>query len=136
MILGITGSRVGITAAQEAVFKQLWRTLEPSELHHGDCIGADEAVHNLSFVQAMGNIILHPCTIEKYRAYCASHQVFPLLPPLDRNKVIVDTSDIMIAFPNENTPVLRSGTWATIRECYKSETPVYIIFPNGEFVKR
>jgi len=50
---------------------------------------------------------------------------------LARNKDIVAETEFLIATPKEYTEILRSGTWATIREAFRQNKKVAIIFPNG-----
>jgi hypothetical protein len=40
-IVGVTGTREGITVWQEAVVTRLLQEMPYLELHHGDCVGAD-----------------------------------------------------------------------------------------------
>ena len=48
---------------------------------------------------------------------------------LDRNKDIVNNCDLLIAAPKENTEVLRSGTWSTVRYAKQLGVTVVIIEP-------
>jgi len=101
-----------------------------SEGHHGDCIGADRDFDGLC---GMYGIVrhAHPGTGKgDKRAYCPAEVVHDPLPYLDRNKVIVQYADILIACP-QGPERLRSGTWSTVRYARKVETPVILIWPNG-----
>ena len=64
-----------------------------------------------------------------------SDQTLPPKDYLDRNHDIVDQTDLLIATPKENTEVLRSGTWATIRYAKKINKPTWIIETNGNIWK-
>lgn len=141
MKIGFTGAQVGMTKAQKVEFQEIIQSLPQkiSEFHHGDCIGADADAHNIicelrekdkKFAPV---IHVHPPIKTNKRAFCK-------LGPLDiewiseeyleRNHLIVDASDILIATPKEYYEVLRSGTWATIRYARNYKTHI-IIYPDG-----
>ena len=48
-------------------------------------------------------------------SFCKGDIILKPKKYLDRNKSIVDKTDILIAFPSTNEEVIRSGTWSTIR---------------------
>jgi len=50
---------------------------------------------------------------------------------LERNRYIVDLTDMLIATPNTEYMVLRSGTWSTIRYAIKTKKEVITIYPSG-----
>ena len=55
------------------------------------------------------------------------------LPYLERNRKIVDNSDMLLAAPaGPEAEHLRSGTWSTIRYAIKMGKRVFIILPDGE----
>ena len=103
-----------------------------NEFHHGDCIGADEIAWILANYAGY-HTLAHPCDIAEKRAFTNSDTIFSTLPPLARNRTIVDVSDLVVATPGEEEEVLRSGTWATIRYAKKQNRPLIIIFPSGKF---
>jgi outer membrane protein insertion porin family len=51
--------------------------------------------------------------------------------PLDRNRAIVDSCDVLIACP-KGPEEQRSGTWATVRYARKQKKRIVIIWPDGE----
>jgi hypothetical protein len=97
-------------------------------LRHGDCIGVDEQAHYIA-VELGYKIIIHPPENPIKRAFCKDSITLAPLPYLDRNKQIVNNSDIIIAVPKENSQVLRSGTWSTVRFAQKQGKRIYIIYP-------
>jgi len=133
MIVGFTGTRAGMTEAQKKVVARLLEEHKPSEVHHGDCIGADAQFHQIA-----GNIPIvgHPASeVGEQRAFCLNFsRIHESKPPLERNRDIVTASDIMIATPKESREVLRSGTWATIRYAFKANKQIYIILPDGTLI--
>lgn len=137
MIIGMTGTRRGLTIQQKYAVKTLFKELyNLKEFHHGDCVGADEQVaafikNNYPSVEIIG----HPPLKNTLRAYFPSTKNLPLKDYIERNHDIVNYSDLMLGFPGEMHEVLRSGTWATIRYSKKIERPLIIVFPNGDIVR-
>ena len=128
-VIGFTGSRRGITDAQAGILRVL--LVNVYEFHHGDCVGADEAAHDIARESGCCRIVGHPCKYEGMRAFTACDEVLPPKAPLQRNHDIVDVAERMVACPNTESEVWRSGTWATIRYAKKQHRPLVIVFPNG-----
>lgn len=132
MRVGFTGTRRGLTERQEAGVLLLLAHLGASELHHGDCVGADAYAHALALEKGI-RVILHPPTDPRERAFCCGATItLPALPYLERNRKIVDMTEILIATPAEQTgEALRSGTWATVRYARKQGRRIYVVRPDG-----
>jgi hypothetical protein len=113
-----------------------------SVFHHGDCLGADEKGAELAKLVGY-YIVSHPPEDEKYRAFADSHEEWKEKPYLERNRDIVDNSDIIISVPrkvvtlkeilNCKNGTLRGGTYYTTRYALKSKKDVIMILPNGYF---
>lgn len=161
MIFGFTGTRRGLTDPQLSAFWSLLHGHMPSELHHGDCKGADKRAH-LAFVDYVfdhereGTVAIHPPTDPKSRAYCGHPEApypkgpykqvlvqytddvtlhvvwYPEKPYLDRNKDIVDACDLLVACPAEAVEQQRGGTWSTVRYARRVGRDVALILPDGE----
>lgn len=59
--IGFTGTQEGMTIGQARTLYRYLRNMECEELHHGDCLGADEAAHYIA--RSLGcRVILHPPT--------------------------------------------------------------------------
>jgi hypothetical protein len=131
MIIGFTGTREGMTNPQAKSFVE-W--LEPLNgnfvLHHGDCVGAD-ADAAFWTVELGGELVIHPPSDPRLRAFTDDGTVRPAKPYLDRNRDIVDACDRLIAAPKETDWQDRGGTWYTIRYADKAGKPVTIIWPDG-----
>jgi len=56
-------------------------------------------------------------------------------PYLDRNQDIVDGADILIAAPNEDKEIVRSGTWSTVRYARKSKKKIILVLRSGEVIE-
>jgi hypothetical protein len=108
------------------------KTIEPEfEFHHGDCIGADVEAHEIARGIGCGHIISHPSTLAHMRGYMVADRAAQPLPPLDRNRVIVSETDLLVAAPADFIEQRRSGTWATVRYARAMQRPALIVFISG-----
>jgi len=120
-----------MTANQKKKLKRLLERKKPTEVHHGDCVGADKEFHDISYGLKIP-IVIHPPSKNGKRAFCTDAEcVHETKPFIDRNHDIVDACVVLFATPNSETEVLRSGTWATVRYAKKMRKRVIIIYPNG-----
>jgi len=105
--------------------------LHVTAFHHGDCIGADTQA--LRLVRELFPVcVIHgwpQSLIPSKVSYNFCHIRHASMHPLDRNKRIVDASDLLIAAPKTETEQLRSGTWATVRYAKYRKKNVHILFP-------
>ena len=139
--VGFTGTQRGLTDEQKAALDRLFHELgqDAVEIHHGDCVGADEEAHDLADNHAF-DIVRHPPDKDDKRAFCTGGEERDPKPYLDRNKDIVDETDMLIACPNGEERV-RSGTWSTVRYARKRSsidgirTRICIITTSGELKK-
>ena len=136
-IVGFTGTRKGMTAAQLATLKALLlnvfvvssRSRGSVELHHGDCLGADESAYLAA--KALGyRTVAHPPTSSALRAFTRSDVVLPKKPYLTRNLAIVKASHRLVACP-DGDEVQRSGTWQTVRAARREGVAITVIYPCG-----
>lgn len=133
MIVGFTGTRLGMTLKQIEAFIKLIKEINMKEFHHGDCIGSDQSAHIIvKDVHKSTKIVLHPPQSQTYRAYCEADMEFKALPYLDRNRDIVRISDILIAATSSKKEKLDSGVWSTIRYARRLKKPIYIVNPDGK----
>ena len=132
MIVGFTGTQKGMTEEQRKVLDSLLMTEEATEVHHGDCVGADAELHDVAINRGL-NVVIHPPIREAKRAFCKDALLVTQQKSyLDRNKDIVDAAEVLIATPKEYTPQIRSGTWMTIRYAIQQQKRVIIIYPDGD----
>ncbi len=131
MKIGFTGTQRGMTDFQYLNVKLFIQKNSEniSEAHHGDCVGADSEFHDIVQTYNLYTSI-HPPINPSKRAFRKGNIIFPEKEYLDRNHDIVNSVDLMIATPGEETEILRSGTWATIRYAKKNNKPIVIIYPN------
>jgi hypothetical protein len=123
-----------MTHQQKIGIRELMMELAPAEAHHGDCKGADATFHRFCKLFSC-YIVGHP-GVDRHgfaltRAYCDVDESLPPLPYLERDKVIVEVSKILIATPRMMIEEVRSGTWATVRLARKRNRTIHIVYPDG-----
>jgi hypothetical protein len=150
MKIGFTGTRAGMNDRQRELVKAVldslaWaathgplRLKERPEFYHGGADGADEEADAEACL--LGYVItVHPCpgvtadevTGTNGRGTFNGHEVAwrEVLPPLVRNRNIVDECDLLIAAPKRRAEERRSGTWATVRYARKVGRPTLMVWP-------
>ena len=129
MKIGFTGTQQGMSPAQAAQLRDSIQAFINqghviNEFHHGDCVGADAEAHEIAREFEGIEIVVHPPTIPHKQAFCHGDRTMVNKPYLQRNRCIVDSVEVLIAAPKTDTPIMRSGTWATVRYALKRNTPV------------
>lgn len=130
MKLGFTGTREGMTEAQRREVAELLQTLNPSEVHHGDCVGADAEVDLAAVLFTSARRVIHPPESPTLRAWCLSEDMREPKPYLARNRDIVNETDSILAAP-KGKQYRAAGTWFTIGYAKKQGKPVTIVYPDG-----
>ena len=134
-IISFTGSQHGMTVAQQEQLYSFLSVFDSTEVHHGDCWGADELFNRACLQLDRFYISAHPGVdkngLSPKRAYCTVHNILPEQPYLKRNRTMVDLANVLIAAPMSMVEQRRSGTWSTIRYAIDTETNVVLIFPDG-----
>ena len=133
-VLGFTGTRDGMTDAQELMVWECLKRWRPTKLRHGDCRGADAQAHMLAIREGVYTIV-HPPLDERWRAFCVADEVLEPRAYIQRDHDIVEESLALLAAPRTATEELRSGTWATIRYAWQRHRPVVIVGPDGRIVE-
>jgi hypothetical protein len=132
--LGFTGTETSMTQQQGSrVIAWVTSYSHYNDVvgHHGDCVGSDEAFHDLCIGMHI-RVRIHPPLNPKKRAFCQGAElVYPAKPYLKRDEDIARTTRILLATPREMAEVLRSGTWATIRAARRLGRDVVIFLPDG-----
>lgn len=144
MIIGFTGTQSGMSQFQKDTLREILEIEKCTEFVHGDCYGADKQANDIA--ATCGLVTIFPPDNPKKRAWCfnPNHdtknwqwhlhtlqylntpQVINVrwwtpLPYMERNQLIVNHPEILIACPKEIEHTLRSGTWATIRMGWKKQ---------------
>lgn len=129
--VGTTGTRLGMSQPQALWLRDYLEHNVSNVLHHGDCVGSDNQVAT-AFSQKDTYIIAHPGSSLTYRAQCIFNDlVLPWTDNLIRNRLIVNKSDILLAFPGTEQEIPQSGTWHTIRYAKKQNLLIRIVTPSG-----
>lgn len=135
MIVGFTGTRLGMTKEQKLTVEDLLifsiSLGGENTFFHGDCVGADFDAHQIA--HRLGyRVHIYPGKEvgSPLRANCVG-TVHRVLPPLERNRVIVDLCELLLVTPRGMAEESRSGTWATIRYARTKDKPIRIVFPDG-----
>lgn len=135
--IAFTASRSGLTPEQRQFLEKILPGFynQPVVWHLGDCVGGDVEIAQLlhRYKGLVWVLYAHPCDLTAQRAYFDKYDLEdPALPPLKRNRVMVDLSTNLYAFPSSFHEVQRSGTWATIRYAYRRGKMTTIINPDGQ----
>jgi hypothetical protein len=130
MKVGITGTRNSINEKQIKEVVDFLKTLPPgSELHHGDCLGADHAV--AKFASHLGiKTVCHPPDRDELRAYHESTETRDPRSYLARNRNIVSEVELLMVVPMQDEWQPRGGTWYTHDYAKKKNVPVKLFLPN------
>lgn len=130
-MIGITGTREGMTPAQIKAFISALRWFGSWQMVHGDCVGADRDAWAIA--EALGlETVAYPSTADpQWHANTPSDTRHERRPSLDRNRAIVDDCDVLYAFPKDMTEAASGGTWYTIRYARKVGRHLFIFWPDG-----
>lgn len=142
LFVGITGTREGITQKQLSTLTNVYNWINDNVgvfiIIHGDCVGADDKANDVFLkLFPQRKFILFPPKNRMLRAH--SNIKFPEnvilmdeMEYLERNKQIVDISDILIVLPKEEkNEGIKSGTWFTVRYARIQKQTIIIIRPSG-----
>lgn len=131
MKVGITGTRDAVTDKQVMEIVRFLKSLpEGSELHHGDCVGADFQVAVIASHFKI-RTICHPPTKIDLRAFHKSDEIRPENSYLARNRAIVDEVDMLMVVPKQMMWQPQGGTWYTHDYAKKKNKPVQIFWPHA-----
>lgn len=136
MRMGFTGTRRGMTGGQKKALVALLEEWKIEEIHHGDCVGADDETANLANeVRPRPRIVCHPPKDESLRAFNPwSDETKPALTHFARNRAIVDATDFLVAAPFEAEHQSHGGTWYTFDYARKKGKRVLVLTPDGTLV--
>ncbi len=137
--VGFTGTRKGMGLLRKQVVFSLLQELNPSQAHHGLCKGSDTEFHEL--VRQLDSsiwIVGHPPIKKGTYVDSLCDERWEEKDYIARDKDIVDCCDVLIATPETEHEVLRSGTWTTVRYARKQLKlekakckKILIVAPNG-----
>jgi len=127
MIAGFTGTQSTMSTDQFDRLVKLCKDYKITELHHGDCVGADAVAHDIAESLNIRTVI-HPPIKPFKRAFKKGDMILPMKDYLVRNRDIVNASEILFACP-KGPEELRSGTWSTVRYARRVKKPIEIVMP-------
>lgn len=141
MIVAFTGTRNGLTPAQERTLAVLLTNLKPGIFFHGGCRGADlhaEVVclrcdHVMTIRcfpgddKQLQNALKRKTNVDKH--HNLQYSIWSPQPYLVRNRDMVDQADLLIAAPSSLVEERSSGTWSTVRYARKVGKPVVVLDP-------
>lgn len=131
MKVGITGTRSGMTAEQKFLVQGFLASVQGTELHHGDCVGADAEVAIMA--QELGyRIVCHPPEKADLRAWVPADEMRDAFSYFRRNRNIVDECDVLLVVPYQNSHQTEGGTWYTFDYAIKKSVRTEIIWPGTD----
>jgi hypothetical protein len=130
MKIGVTGTREGANDRQlEAIITFMESLGSGHELHHGDCSGVDVEVAQVA--KELGwRIVCHPPKTTETQGYFGGDEIRQPLGYLQRDRNIVDETEMLIVVPLQNQWQSRGGTWYTHDYAVKKGKPVNIFYPG------
>jgi len=132
MKIGFTGTRDKINKIQKKNLYDILFSIKNNveSAHHGDCIGADTEFHNVCSELGI-NIVIHPPVKKELRAFNKSNDIRIEKSYFERNRDIVNETDILIAIPKTDFET-QGGTWYTINYAKKLNKKIVILYPSGD----
>lgn len=132
MKLGFTGTRRGMTPAQREAFRKMVLDLQPTEFHHGDCVGADAEAHDcVAELVPSCKRVVHPPVAHENRAHRTGDETREPKTQLARNRDIVGDTDLLVGASVSDAPLATGGTWYTIGYAKKRGKPAKVLWPDG-----
>jgi hypothetical protein len=130
MKIGVTGTREGGTDQQLTRVINYMIGLGPGhELHHGDCVGVDSQVACIA--RELGwRLVCHPPVSSYLRAHEPSDETREPLDYLERDRNIVDETELLIVVPQHNPIQKKGGTWYTYLHATKRKRKMQVFLPE------
>jgi hypothetical protein len=134
MIVSFTGTSRGMTAEQKVALGRLLAELRPSEVHHGDCIGADiEFAEIASGLSSQPKIVSHPGA-KNLTGSPHNDQVLAAKTDFARNRDLIDllgADDVLLVAPFDPQPATLGGVAYTTTYCQKRAKRFVVVWPDG-----
>lgn len=128
--IGITGTRLGMTAAQTVVIYGLQIIKDGDDVHLGDCVGVDAEAYEVA-KESGARTIGHPPIFDKYRANLKYDVMRGPKDYFPRNRDIVNECEVLYAFPKRMYEEQSGGTWYTIHYAAEVKRKTFIVWPDG-----
>ena len=132
MSVGFIGATDGMTDKQIVQLRWLLGQTEPTEVHHGDEVGADVQFHRIAVSLSIATV-LHPSDDTTNRGFSEPFtRRFEPRKPSDRNQDIVkDSMILMIALKDSEIADHHSDEWDLVQKAREGESLIVLIFPDG-----
>lgn len=137
MIISFTGTQVGMTDKQKGTLRNRIKALHPLLFVHGGCVGSDDEADAIAASEGVDRlIIVGPYGPKRVwdsgwinRGSNFIIKDLKVSSPLKRNPIIVRAGVMLIACPQQEHEVTRSGTWTTVRIARRLGKAVEVIEP-------
>ena len=131
MKIGVTGTREGACDKQLFEIIDFFETLKGTdvELHHGDCTGVDIEVAALARAYNW-KIVCHPPVKTETQGFFGGDEVREPKGYLERDRNIVDSTDLLLVVPLQTEWQPKGGTWYTHDYAKKKGKPVMLFWPG------
>lgn len=130
MIVGITGTRSGMTPHQMECVENFFEETCIEEFHHGDCIGVDYEAALIA--ERLGiKTVCHPPVKTDLRAWHKSTVMLEEKTYFSRNRFLVDSVDLLMVVPWESERKETGGTWYTHDYGVKTKTNIKMFWPDA-----
>ena len=132
MSVGFLGNPNGMTDDQMVQLRWLLGQTEPTEVHHGDEVGADVQFHRIAISLSIATV-LHPSDDTTNRGFSEPFtRRFEPRKPSDRNQDIVKDSMILIVATVGHAPTEdHSEMWEAVRKARQAGILIVQISPDG-----
>jgi hypothetical protein len=132
MKIGVTGTREGANDDQLLRVISFMESLGTGhELHHGDCTGVD--IQIAAVAKQLGwRIVCHPPRMTETQGYFGGDEVREPLGYLQRDRNIVDQTELLLVVPLQNKWQPKGGTWYTHDYAVKKGKTVEVFYPGEE----
>lgn len=108
--------------------------LQPTEAHHGLCVGADEQFDAM-LAYSIGCVVHgHPPINRSKMADITCDVMHEAKEYLPRNRDIVDATTWLMAAP-KGPEEQRSGTWSTVRYARRLGRSITIVMPDATIIR-
>lgn len=129
--IAFTGTRKGMTPAQIEVVTKFIHWCAPHGIFHGGCKGADEQLHQMALEMGIPVVVYPSDKKEWWGNWKGAKVVKDPMPSLERNKIMVDRTTLLVAAPFEYIEQPRGGTWCTMRYAQQQQRIVEIAWRDG-----
>lgn len=129
--IAFTGTRKGMTPTQIEVVTKFIQWSGPQGVFHGGCKGADEQLHQIALELGLPVVVYPSDKKEWWGNWKGAKIVKDPMPPLERNKIMVDRTTLLIAAPFEYIEQQHGGTWYTMRYAQQQQRIVEIAWRDG-----